>query len=144
MKSSGKLCKFFNSTIHPRRDAKHKGSPRDRNKHAEKADLKDTSRPHSQPKPDGLDSDRDPYGVMSEVAVPEPVERRPEGETDRQPSLEQSLSHARSPTSRRQEQGYDALSEVAAPEPCERDTGERSARRPSLEKQLSAAGSRGR
>lgn len=89
---------------------------------------------HPSPESSG-DSEADPYGALSEIACPEPVERLPEEELARHPSLEQGLSSKGHGMN--EDEDYWALSEIAAPEPVERRSDEEMARHPSLERRLS-------
>lgn len=89
---------------------------------------------HPSPESSG-DSEADPYSALSEIACPEPVERLPEEELARHPSLEQGLSSRGHGVN--EDEDYWALSEIAAPEPVERRSDEEIARHPSLERRLS-------
>lgn len=87
------------------------------------------------------DSDADPYGALSEIAAPEPVERRLENELARLPSLEEGLSSRGNGVDEEGEEDYWALSEIAAPRPVEKAI-EEIARHRSLERRLSHASRR--
>jgi hypothetical protein len=62
-----------------------------RSKNAESRKPADKGSPGDRSDRDG--EDWDPYNALSEVAAPEPVQRRTPAELARRPSLEQGLSH---------------------------------------------------
>ena len=62
-----------------------------RSKNAESRKLADKRKPGEISDRD--DDDWDPYNALSEVAAPEPVQRRTPEELARRPSLEQGLLH---------------------------------------------------
>ncbi|KAJ5195565.1 uncharacterized protein N7498_009003 [Penicillium cinerascens] len=87
----------------------------------------------SQGKSENWNNDR--FGVLSEVAAPEPVEQPPDEERARIASLEQQLST----TARRigrNEEDEGALSEIAAPQPVRRRSDEEEERHAFLERQI--------
>ncbi|KAA8645169.1 hypothetical protein EYZ11_006679 [Aspergillus tanneri] len=83
-------------------------------------------------------TDDDSYDALTEIAVPEPVERHHAEDLRSRPSLEQRLSSI-SHSNPDAEAACGALSEVATPEPVERLSEEELRHHPSLEKRLSSA-----
>ncbi|OQD82554.1 hypothetical protein PENANT_c021G05230 [Penicillium antarcticum] len=120
------------SLKHPKQNSKNADSHQNAENHEETDQLHVKQSCPQQ----GLDeSSGDPYAALSEIAAPKPVERLPEGELARHPSLEQRLSHPTHSSGNNQD-GYEALSEIAAPEPVETHTDGDAAQHPSLERQL--------
>lgn len=128
-----KLRNFFATLTHRKPSAEPTGqTSQNANKNRQEAPAH-TREPFE---PQGHeDSDSDPYGALSEIAAPEPIERLSEAELARHPSLEQGYEIFRWDL-------YGALSEIAAPEPVQRLSEEELARHPSLERRLSRASHR--
>lgn len=131
MKIFEKLRSLF---THRKQTAKPAATPPQHANTREGAD--DSSAGSQSPERPGDSSDGEPYGALSEVAAPEPVERLSEAELARHPSLEQRLS-GRDRGTDNDEGVYWSLSEIAAPEPVERRSEQEIARHPSLEQRLS-------
>ncbi|KAL4916469.1 hypothetical protein BDW62DRAFT_202625 [Aspergillus aurantiobrunneus] len=99
--------------------------------------VSERQRNHRNPSNRDGDEDNDPCGSLSEVAAPEPVQRRSPEEQVRRPSLEKRLSDLSISGHTRDDNLYANLSELATPEPIERLSPSEMVRRPSLEQSLS-------
>lgn len=123
------LRSFFASLIHRKQSARTATTPlHDANNYEQgRISYKQSD---SQEMPESPNSD--PYGTLSEVAAPEPVQQVPEEELERH-SLEQRLSNTQHEIGKNEER----LSEIAAPRPTRRRTDEEKERHAFLEQRLS-------